>query len=85
MYVANVCGCAGVLPDRCEVNGDLFTRVKAKLFEELDVLRVKVLAMLLKESFLLRKEGDVSKLCRDEDQLNQLWGSQHAAALWTYW
>lgn len=87
MYVAKVCGCTSILSNRCEVYGDLFSRVEAKLFEEFNVLRVQVLAVLLKEPLLLRQEGDVSELCKhDKGQFFWSFGALNIpAAFLTYW
>lgn len=45
-----------------ELNVDLLPRGKSKLFEELNVLGRKVIAVLLKESVFLGREGDIAEL-----------------------
>lgn len=66
MDVTNVGIRAGVIPDGAEGCQNLLSRSQPELLEEFEVISSQILAVLLQESVLFVRQGDVAELCRDE-------------------
>lgn len=66
MDVANVRIRARVIPDGAEGCQNLLSRSQPELLEEFEVVSSQILAVLLQESVLFVRQGDVAELCRDE-------------------